>query len=121
MPVIDYTAIATSAQSQIEDAGLPITVTRSTVDSFDPALGYTVPGADIVATGYGVQPAYSARDIDGTVIKRGDMRLLIGPELAIVPEVGDTVTVDSVTWHIVNVDNLTPAGTDLLYTCQVRK
>lgn len=118
---IDYASIATSAQSQIEDAGTPITVTRSTVASFDPSLGYTVPGADIVATGYGVQTAYKARDIDGTVIRRGDMRLLIGPGLSIVPEIGDTVTVDSVTWHIVNVENLTPAGTDCLYICQVRK
>lgn len=121
MPVIDYTTIATGAQSAIEDAGTPITVTRSTVASFDPSLGYTVPGADIVASGYGVQTSYRARDIDGTVIQRGDMRLLIGPGLSIVPEVGDVVTVDSVTWYIVNVENLTPAGTDLLYTCQVRR
>lgn len=121
MAQLDYGAIATNAQSAIEDAGTTITVTRKTVDSFDPALGYTVPGADIVATGYGVQTAYKSRDIDGTVIKLGDMRLLIGPGLSIEPSVNDTVTVDSVTWNIVDVSPVSPAGTDCLYICQVRR
>lgn len=121
MPVIDYTSIASGALQAIQDAGTTLTVTRSTVTSFDPSLGYTVPGADLVATGYGVQTAYRARDIDGTVIKRGDMRLLIGPGLSFEPAVNDVVTILSIDWNVVNVEQVSPAGTDCLYICQVRR
>lgn len=117
----DYAAIASRVQPLIERLGAELTVTRSTVASFDPSLGYTVPGADLVATGSGVMDSYKSRDIDGTVIRRGDMEIYIGPELAFEPAVNDTVTVDSVTWNIVNVEQVSPAGTDCLYICHVRR
>lgn len=118
---LDYASIAANAQAAIENAGTTVTLTRSTVDSFDPTLGTVVPGADLTATGSGVMTNYSNYNIDGTVIKQGDMKLLIGPELAFAPEVNDIATVDSVAWKIVNVKPITPAGIDCLYICQVRK
>lgn len=118
---IDYATIATNAQQAIEDAGTAIMVSRSTEDSFDPTLGTVVPGADITAEGYGVMTRYSNYNIDGTLIKQGDMKLLIGPGLSIEPAVGDTVTVDGNVWKIVNTPHVNPAGTDCLYICQVRK
>lgn len=118
----DYDRIAASALRQIENAGLDVTITRTVVGSFDPTTGGTTAAADIVATASGVQTRYSNRDIDGTVIKRGDMRLLIAASgLSISPEQGDTATSDSIVWQVVNVESIKPSDTAVLYICQVRK
>lgn len=122
MPALDYTTIAANALQAIQDAGTAITVTRETVDAFDPSTGDVTPGATLVASGYGVQTRYSRRDIDGTVIQIGDMRLLVASSgLAFAPEQNDTITVDSVAWDVVNVEPITPSGEDVLYICQVRR
>ena len=122
MPAIDYTSIAANALSAIQDAGAAVVVTRTTEGALDPATGTTAAATVTTATGYGVQTQYNARDIDGTIIKRGDMRLLIASSgLTIEPDVGDTATIDSVVWNVVNVESVSPAGTPVLFICQVRR
>jgi len=121
---IDYERIAASALAQIQNAGLDITITRTTIDSFDfdPTLGETIPGATVVVAASGVQTRYKNRDIDGVVIKRGDMRLLVAADgLSITPQQGDTATFDSIVWQVVEVESIKPSDTAVLYICQTRK
>lgn len=118
----DYAASATRALASITRSGTDVTITREVAASFDPTTGQTTPGADIVATGKGVQTRYSNRDIDGTVIKRGDMRLDVAASgLSVEPEQNDSVEIDSVDWIVVNVELIKPATVPVLYICQVRK
>lgn len=52
-----------------------------------------------------VPMSYSARDIDGTVIKTGDMQIYISAAgLAITPGPGDYATANGKTYRIVNSD-----------------
>lgn len=71
--------------------------------------------------GKGFIDDYQDRQIDETVIRRGDRRVLIvGNSLSggsVIPAAGDQVTIEGATYEIVNVARDPAAAT---YTCQVR-
>lgn len=96
-----YARMQATAQRLIAKYGQAGTVTR--IAPPDP-----VNGGDPVETTYPVTlvpMAYDARNIDGTVIKTGDVQIYIAAvELAIVPTVGDLVTAGGEGYRIVNAD-----------------
>jgi hypothetical protein len=83
------------------------------------------PGTAVVTSCSGVEEVYSARDIDGTLIKAGDTRFLLSPlnqAGAEIPEprTGDTITIGAKQWRIQAVEPLAPAGLTVMYTLQLR-
>lgn len=72
------------------------------------------------ATGKVVVSDYCAGQIDGTLIKAGDRKVLFIAESmspVLVPEAGDRVTVEGATYFIVSVGRDPAVAT---YACQVR-
>ncbi|WP_226780341.1 hypothetical protein [Oceaniglobus trochenteri] len=70
-----------------------------------------------------VYSRWDARQIDGTLIKADDQRLLVGvPDLAIVPQVGDRFRgADGVEREIVPpLSHVSPGGGAVLYVLNVR-
>lgn len=70
--------------------------------------------------GNGIIEDYEDSQIDGTVVKQGDRRVLIlGRSLpnGIVPSTNDSVTIEGATYTVVGVDR-DPAAAS--YTCRVR-
>jgi hypothetical protein len=101
MATFNYAEIQAVATELITEFGQAGTVTR--IAPPDP-----VNGGDPGETAYPatlVPMAYNARNIDGTVIKTGDVQIYISAVgLGIMPTVGDLVTAGGVGYRIVNAD-----------------
>lgn len=121
-----YADMAATAADLITAFGQPVTLTRSTPGSYDAATG-TVTNSTTTQSGLGVEEAYSARSIDGALILSGDKKLMLSVETAAgaaitAPQVEDTVTFpDTSVWTIKAVEPLSPGGTALIYTLQLRR
>lgn len=117
---IDYAEIAEGVLESIAEAGQPVTLHRKAAPS-----GPFVPGQPVTPTvldypGTGALFGYKQRDIDGTLIKHGDQRLLLAPQIEVAPKTGDTVTVGTKVYNVVDVGIVAPAGVAVLYKLQLR-
>lgn len=116
---IDYNEIAVGVLESIAEAGQPVTLHRKGPP------GPFVPGQPVTPTvldypGTGAMFGYKQRDIDGTLIKHGDQRLLLAPQIEFAPKTGDTVTVGAKVYNVVDVGIVAPAGVAVLYKLQLR-
>ncbi len=69
----------------------------------------------------GVVSGFNPARIDGTLIKLGDLQVIVGASgLAVVPDLTDTVIIDGVSYAIVNVTRVPGAGATIVYRLQVR-
>lgn len=112
---------AETASRLLAKYGEPVVVSFPGTPSFDPVTGAPVSGttgASYTAKGYPGQ--YGNTEIDDSVIKSGDIRLileLIGQR----PEAGCTALVDGVTYRIMAVKPIRKTGQDVIYICQLRR
>lgn len=116
---IDYDEIAAGTLESIAEAGQPVTLHRKGPP------GLFVPGQPVTPAvldypGTGALFGYKQRDIDGTLIKHGDQRLLLAPQIEVAPKTGDTVTVGAKVYNLVDVGIVAPAGVAVLYKLQLR-
>ena len=134
----DYVSVRDQVSVKlIQEFGMPATVTRiideaEYVKGYDSVEGrttwtkvsdnsvtYTQPTATTgTYTGIVGRLKYDTEQIDGTNIRKGDMKLLTItlPE----PQNGDLYEVDGVTYKYVDHENVSPGGVDVLYKIQVR-
>lgn len=97
---------------------------RSTkAGEYDPAIG-RAPQKSVDHEAIAAFFDYSQRDIDGTVIRQGDRRVLMAPDVPR-PKTGDSVIVPAVdapeaVYGIVAVRAVEPALVPLLYILQAR-
>ena len=120
--MIDYASVAQEADSAIANAGTSLTIKRDTAGVTDPITGITTGGRITSYTATGVKLRFKNRDIDGTLVKAGDLRILLSVAgLNITPESTDTITVSGVDWKIIDVKPLEPAEIVVLYELQIRK
>ena len=115
----DYNGSEVTGNDLIRRYGQELTFSREVSSAFNPASGVNTT-ATTTYTGYGAVFDYNANEIDGDVIQRGDIRLVM-EVTSPVPEVGDTVTVDSIIYRMMNIKTLSPAGTPIIFTVQLRK
>ena len=113
-----YARLQSTAGRLIARFGQSGTLTRSTKPD-------AVLGGEPVGTPYPVTlvpMTYEAREIDGTLIKAGDVKLYLSAVgLPIDPKPGDQVTVNGKTFRIVNGDpNLYDGMTPVVHICQAR-
>lgn len=90
-------------------------------DEFDPVTGEPIASQlpeGVAAFGY--LGRYTARDVDGTNIRKDDGRLVL-QVLATRPTVGQYVIIDSITWRFMDVQTVRKSGVDQIYICQVRR
>jgi hypothetical protein len=123
----DYTIDRAEAAEMLADFGQALTITRRSAGAYDPNIGSaTITETTQAGTGV-ILPLSAYRKATGTNIVEGDQQLLLsalktdGSALT-VPHVDDNVTdVNGNVWALVAIDPLTPAGTDILYDCVVRR
>ena len=122
--VEDNTAPDVAAQTDVLQAftaeGRPCVYSRSAGQTYDASTGGMTAGATNAWAVQALQEEYSAREIDGTVIQRGDAKFMI-PGVSPAPLIDDTLTFAGVVWRIVNVNTLQPQGYPLLHTIQGRR
>lgn len=118
----NYAEMAATAAELIEEFGMPMIVRRSSGgSSYDPIEGETIPGVGVDADVFGIlleiDSAYSDK-VGGQNIQAGDQVVLLRPGFA--PVNSDILIIEGLSWAIVNVNKVSPAGTDLMYEVQVR-
>ena len=105
--------------------GQAVTLKHTVVGTYVPGEGVT----NTVTTQYGTGAVteWDSRQVDGTLIMIGDKRLLLSPlntsgAALTAPVLGDTVTdaAGKVYTLTAPLETLSPAGTVILYTCNMR-
>lgn len=114
-----YSDLAADAHDMIVEFGQTMTLKRLTPGAYDPATG-TLTNTTTTETATGVELDYTSSEIDGTVILRGDRKLILSTTGIGAPKVDDTVTIGTTVYTLKNVQPLSPGGTVVIYTCQVR-
>lgn len=114
-----YSDMQQTANSMLSEFGQSVTITRKTSGAYDPAFG-SVTITTTTQTGTGAIFDYGDRDINGTLVLQGDKKLLLSQIGIDDIEVNDTVTLGSNTYTVTNVKTLDPAGTNVMFVCNVR-
>lgn len=112
---------AADASAMLAEFGEAVTIAFPGTPSFDPVTGAPLSGgvgAQYTAKGYPGQ--YGANEVDDSVIKSGDIRLIL-ERIAQRPDVGCTALVDGVTYRVMAVRPVRKAGQDVIYICQLRR
>lgn len=113
-------AEAEAAAKLLAKYGETISIVFRDYSGTDPVTGETI-GTDtdttIVCKGYPSQ--YLVRDIDGSTIQAGDIRLIV-ELIATRPARNGLAIVDGTTYRIMDVQPIRKAGADVIYICQIR-
>lgn len=122
---IDYDAIAGQLMPVIKSTGITLNFTRETKGQSDPATGTRAESTYQNFSANGVVLEYSAKDsglshIEGTVIRKDDKKILLEAN-GYIPDIDDEVKIKGVSFNVVGVKPLSPAGIDVIYTLQVRR
>jgi len=120
-----YDRMQKTANRLLVGKGQAVTLNHTVAGTYAPGEGVTT----TVSTQYGTGAVvdWDARQVDGTLVKTGDKRLLLsalntaGVALT-APVLGDTITdaAGKVYTLTAPLETLSPAGTPVLYTCNMR-
>ena len=119
-----YTKMRQTAFKLLKGKGQLMTLTRQSAGTYG-VSNATATVTTTTQTVYGAVFPYADKNIDGTLIKAGDKQLLLaaldaaGAALT-APVVNDTVTIDSVVYTITQIKPLSPAGTTVIFDCNIR-
>lgn len=121
-----YPRMQKTANKLLLGKGQTVTITHVVPGVYDPATG-GVTNTETTQTGTGAVIEWDARQIDGTLVRVGDRRLLLSPlntagAALTAPVLGDTVTdAAGVVYTLVApLKTVSPAGTAVLYDCNMR-
>jgi len=118
---MDYSALATRTARLLTDYGQTATLTRVTPGSYSTSDGSLAAGTTATYTGSATVFDYDQRQIDGSLVRAGDRRVLLQATGGIpLPRTGDTITIASGTYQVVQARDISPAGTSVVYDLQVR-
>jgi hypothetical protein len=119
-----YQDDADTAAELLEEFGQSVTLTSKTSGAYSVSTG-TAAVTTSTQTVSAVVLDYGSRDIDGTLIRAGDKRLLMAPQTTAgvdltAPVVDDIVAVGGTTYTIKGIKTISPAGTVVLFDCNIR-
>lgn len=110
----------------LKGKGQTVTLTKRTAGSYNVSAGSATVTTS-TQSAYGAIFDYGTKQIDGTLIKAGDKQLLLSPlktdgTALTAPALGDTITdVAGTVYALVEpLKTLNPAGTAILYDCNMR-
>lgn len=117
----DYSEIQERAGSAIKKRGKSATLRKTTAASHDP-----ITGADTGATSTNhtisiVEKPFKLSEIDGTVIKRTDKRVMMSAYQATEPSQNDSVVIGGIVFNVEYVKVISPGDTVLYYELQLRQ
>ncbi len=105
--------------------GAEMTLRRTTTGEYDPEGG-EAPVTEEAFTGSAFRDAYGLKDIDGTLIRAGDAKLLVSPVQLNgsdmpTPKQGDGIEFAGDLYNVVSVTPWNYAGVDVGFEVQARK
>jgi hypothetical protein len=113
------------AAASIQEDGAPFQL-RRVPRAYNPATSKVEEGALQTHDSYAADWAYKTRDIDGTLVLRGDVRLIVaaldasGAELP-APVNGDTALYAGDCLNVIGTEAIRKAGVAITYVVQLRK
>ncbi len=114
---MSYEQDAIDAAATLAEDGQVVTLHQTVVGAYSTATGAATTTVTDVPR-YGAVFDYGDKLIDGTLIVTGDKQLYM--EAGTVPNMDDTITVDSVIYGIKSIKEINPAGVPVLYIIQLR-
>lgn len=129
-----YDRMAATALRLIEQFGQTITLRDTVPGEYDPVTGGSTPETTVDQPAQAILQDYALQQsgmsyAEGAVIKQGDKKILVAamakdangqPAQLTPPQLTTTVIADGATWTIVNIKEINPAGTPLVYELQGR-
>lgn len=115
------TNMIATARSLLNTYGESITLTRESEGTYSPTDGSFsgVSSSSYVADGFPDQ--YSKDEIDETLVRSSDIKLLLEKPTSVTPAVGDKCTINSTEYVVVAVATIRAQGTDIIYELQLRQ
>lgn len=113
---------AESIAADLRADGQLMILSRTTPGELEPVSGTVQNPIPQQWEVYGITANYNSQtrlSSQGATIQSGDKKAIIGATVE--PQPGDTLTVMGRAWQIIAVDELSPQGEALLYTCQIRR
>lgn len=108
--------------------GQVVTLSRVTAGVYNPATGVVEGGGPSSQTCSGVEESYSAFSISSGLVLAGDKKFLLSPFKSDgtpisppIPDVDTLTYADGAAWTVKKSDPLSPAGTVVMYTLQLRR
>lgn len=121
-----YTRPRATAERLLAKYGAAVTLTRTVPGAYDPATGLTAAPTVTTYTGTAFRENYSLKDIDGTLVKRGDVRFLVSPfqtDGTDMPQPAtdtDVITFASTAYQVIGVDPFNFSGEAVAFYVQAR-
>jgi hypothetical protein len=120
-----YDRAAATANRMLTKYGMEVTLRRVTVGDYDPDTGSAPASPPVDYVCMGATFDYSQRDIDGSLIKTGDQKLLMSPfqtdgSAMPVPTTSDKILIGSTVYSIQPSKKVAPAGQNVLFELQIR-
>jgi len=112
-----YTNLQTTATRLLTKYGQSYTFTTYTQGAYDPGTGTN----SVTTSTYskkGVKTNFSKFERTNTAIQKGDMRFIVETGTY---AVGDTVSINSEEWRIMDAEPIEPGATNVIYILQLRK
>lgn len=118
----NYAATAATADRLIKRFGTSATLRRTISDAaaYDPATGTVAAPAAVDTVCSAVVIDYDQKMIDGTLIRAGDKRVYMSVIGVGLPLAADLFVWQTVTYTVMTVKPLAPAGVGVLYEIQAR-
>ena len=117
----DYSSVLSIAETLLVEYGRDITLVSVNPGTYDAQSDTTIGGSESQTTVKAVVTDFVLSQIDGTIILRGDKLVIISGQSSIIPSVNDKLKIDSKTYRIISVENITPGGASIIYKLQVRQ
>lgn len=114
---VNYLRLQREVMRQLSANGSRYLLTRPGGIKIEQGKEITLP--DKTFTVNGIKKNYQAAEIDGTVIKGGDVQLVLTSEVEIV--VGDRIALDGAVYRVEAVNKEQPAEVALCYRAQLRR
>lgn len=114
-----YGDLQSTANELLTEFGQAVTINKKVAGAYDPATGKSTVTTTTETT-KGALFDYGSKDIDGQLILQGDKKLLLSQIGITDIDVNDTVTLGTTTYTVTQVKALNPAGTNVMFICNLR-
>ena len=111
--------LTTTALNLLTSYGEAVSFTNSVQGAYNPATGTTGAPTNTVYTGYGFPTQFSAVELAQEEVLVKDVKLIVN-KTSQRPSVDDVVTFSSVTYRVIDVQEVKAQGADIIYILQVR-
>ncbi len=98
--------------------GRPVTLGRVAEGTYNTATSAVAAGTTTSYSGKGHPSPYKLSDIDGALVQGGDIDLLLYSSTE--PLVGDTASINSLSYKVMGVNKLNAQGLNIAYKLQLR-